>query len=263
VGRLPAGPPGLTDALVTLAREWAERSCLDQGLAVKIRDPRTLRDVAQLLGASVSGSDPPDGGQPGGVEAVVPTAARTDEDVVEHGGDDRVLSCEGQVGPTLPQGGRVADVTLKDRDAASRHETRCNERSRPWHRAESPPNCLFVLFCRTFSFCGSQTAITSALGGATLREARAKNPSPAGPWRGGRLRSGQSAAHSQRPQATIDVSCPSEGRRIGCERSFQGLTSRLIHAPVPLGRVAGAALHPQSRPRPAPGPHCKQSASFF
>ena len=101
MGRLPAGPPGLTDDLVTLAREWAERSCLDQGLAVRISDARTLRDVAQLLGASVEGSDPPDGGQPRGVEAVVPSPTGTDDDVVEDGSHDRVLSCEGQVGPTL------------------------------------------------------------------------------------------------------------------------------------------------------------------
>ncbi len=118
MGRLPAGSPGLTDDLVTVAREWAERSCLDQGLSVKVSDPRTLRDVAQLLGASVEGSDPPDGGQPGGVEAVVSAPSGGNDDVVEHGCDDRVLSCDAQVGPTLPQSGRVADVTLKDRHAA-------------------------------------------------------------------------------------------------------------------------------------------------
>jgi len=118
VGRPRAGSRGLTDDLVTRARQWAERSCLDQQLPLKITDPRTLRDVAQLLGASVERSDSPDGREPGGVEAVVPAPAGTDDDVVEDGGDDRVLSREGQVGPTLPQSGRVADVTLEDRDAA-------------------------------------------------------------------------------------------------------------------------------------------------
>ena len=118
MGRPRAGSRGLTDDLRTCARQWAERSCLDQGLALKIRDPRMLRDVAQLLGASVEGSDPPDRREPGGIEAVVPPPAGTDDEVVEDGGDDRVLSCEGQVGPPLPQGGRVADVTLEDRDAA-------------------------------------------------------------------------------------------------------------------------------------------------
>lgn len=118
MGLLPAGLPGLTDDLRERARAWAERSCLSQGVAVKISDPRTLRDVAQLLGASVERSHAPDGLQPGGVEAVVPAPTGADDDVVEDGGDDRVLPREGQVGPALPQGGRMADVTLEDRDAA-------------------------------------------------------------------------------------------------------------------------------------------------
>ena len=118
MGRLPVGPPGLTDDLRTRARQWAERSCLDQGLALKISDPRTLRDVAQLLGASVDGSDPPDRLQPGGVEAVVAAPAGADDDMVEDGSHDRVLPREGQVGPPLPQGGCMADVPLEDRDAA-------------------------------------------------------------------------------------------------------------------------------------------------
>ncbi len=108
----------MTDDLRECARAWAERSCVEQGLPVKISDARTLRDVAQLLGATVEGSDPPDGGQAGGVEAVVPAPTGTDDDVVEDGGHDRVLPREGQVGPPLPQGGRMADVPLEDRDAA-------------------------------------------------------------------------------------------------------------------------------------------------
>ena len=118
MGRLPAGWRGLTDDLQACARHWAERSCLDQQLPLKISDPRTLRDVAQLLGASVDGSDPPDRLQPGGVEAVVPAPTGADDDVVEDGGHDRVLPREGQVGPALPQGGCMADVPLEDRDAA-------------------------------------------------------------------------------------------------------------------------------------------------
>lgn len=92
MARLPAGPPGLTDNLAALAREWAERSCVDQGLVVKISDRRTLRDVAQLLGASVGGSDPPDGGQPRGVEAVVAAPTGADRDVVEDGDAIRRLA---------------------------------------------------------------------------------------------------------------------------------------------------------------------------
>ena len=118
MGRPRAGWRGLTDDLQALAHSWAERSCLDQGLPVKVRDVGTLRDVAQLLGASVVGSHPPHGAQAGGIEAVVPPASGTDEDVVEDGGDDRVLSRQGQVGPALAQGGCLADVPLEDRDAA-------------------------------------------------------------------------------------------------------------------------------------------------
>ena len=118
VARPPAGPPGLSDDLAALARAWAERSCLDQGLPSKITDSRTLRDVASLLGAKVERLDPPDGGKPGGIEAVVPTPAGADEEVVEDCGDDGVLSRQGQVGPTLAQGGSMADVPLEDRDAA-------------------------------------------------------------------------------------------------------------------------------------------------
>ncbi len=118
MARLPAGSRGLTDDLRTCARQWAERSCLDQGLPLKISDPRTLRDVAQLLGVADADSDLPDGGEAVGVEAVVPSPTGADNDVVEVGGDDRVLPREGQVGPTPPQGGCLADVPLEDRDAA-------------------------------------------------------------------------------------------------------------------------------------------------
>ena len=112
------GRVALTDDLVALARQWAERSCLDQGLAVKISDARMLRDVAQLLGARAEGSDPPDGGQAVGVEAVVPAPSGADDDVLEDGSHDRMLPRQGQVGPALPQGGCMADVPLEDRDAA-------------------------------------------------------------------------------------------------------------------------------------------------
>ena len=108
----------MTDHLREQARAWAERSCLDQGLAVKITDSRTLRDVASLLGVNLGGSDLPHGGQAVGIEAVVPAPTGADDHVVEDGGDDRVLPRQGQVGPALPQGGCLADMPLEDRDAA-------------------------------------------------------------------------------------------------------------------------------------------------
>lgn len=63
-------------------------------------------------------SSAPDGDEAALVEAVVATPTRSNSDVIEDGGDDRMLPREGQVGPALAQGGSVADVPLKDRDAA-------------------------------------------------------------------------------------------------------------------------------------------------
>jgi hypothetical protein len=123
VPRRRSGPRGLTDDQRAHAQAWAERFCLDQHLPLKITDSRTLRDVANLLGGVVARSDPPDGGQPGVVEAVVASPAGADDDVVEDGGDDRVLPGEGQVGPALPQrhgGGESVRFHTTHRGAAGR-----------------------------------------------------------------------------------------------------------------------------------------------
>jgi hypothetical protein len=49
--RRPAGRPGLSESLTVRAHQWAEQSCLDQQLPAKMRDPRTVKRVARLLGA--------------------------------------------------------------------------------------------------------------------------------------------------------------------------------------------------------------------
>jgi hypothetical protein len=50
VGRPPAGRSGADgDDLAARARAWAERTCLDQGVALKISDPQTIASVAELL----------------------------------------------------------------------------------------------------------------------------------------------------------------------------------------------------------------------
>jgi hypothetical protein len=49
VGRPPAGRSGADD-LQARARACAERSCLDQGVPVKVADRRVLAEVADLLG---------------------------------------------------------------------------------------------------------------------------------------------------------------------------------------------------------------------
>ena len=50
MGRPPAGLSGLDDDLAARAKAWVERSCMDQGLPVKVTDPRVLAEVAELLG---------------------------------------------------------------------------------------------------------------------------------------------------------------------------------------------------------------------
>ena len=88
MGRLRAGSPGQQDDLRACARAWVERSCLDQQIPLKITDPKTLREVAALLGAR---SDPPDGAEPARVEPVEAAPAGADNQVIENGGDDPML----------------------------------------------------------------------------------------------------------------------------------------------------------------------------
>lgn len=86
------------------ARAWVEASCASQGLPVKVSDVFVLAQVAGLLGvparpvaggapsgtADVSGA--PGGREPADVELVVAASAGGDDEVVEDGGDDRVLA---------------------------------------------------------------------------------------------------------------------------------------------------------------------------
>ena len=82
---------------------WVEASCASQRLPVQVADPGVLAQVASLLGATpgpsrvaasrtapVSGA--PDGAEAAGIETVVAASAGVDGDVVEDGGDDRVLT---------------------------------------------------------------------------------------------------------------------------------------------------------------------------
>ena len=93
MARRPAGSPGLSDDLIAKARAWAERSFLDQHLPSQVTDTRALREIASLLGA-IGGSDPPDGFEPARVEPVQAPPAGADDDMIEHGGDDRPLPTE-------------------------------------------------------------------------------------------------------------------------------------------------------------------------
>jgi hypothetical protein len=95
--------PGPTDELRAAAAAWAEQSALAQGLPAKVEQAEVLRAVAVLLGmkAKHSGSGAPDGSEPGRVEAVIAAPAWSDDDVVEHGGNDLLLPGQAQAGPSL------------------------------------------------------------------------------------------------------------------------------------------------------------------
>lgn len=57
MGRPRAGSRGLNEALHAEARRWAEESCLDQQLPVKVTDGPTVLDIA-LLVSGTSSSEP-------------------------------------------------------------------------------------------------------------------------------------------------------------------------------------------------------------
>jgi hypothetical protein len=73
--------PGLDEQLRAQAQAWAEETALAQGLPARVADHDVLRDVAALLG--LKGSVAPDGAEAGGVEAVEPSPAGADDDVLE------------------------------------------------------------------------------------------------------------------------------------------------------------------------------------
>ena len=90
----------MTDPDVVAA--WVEASCASQGLPLRVADPAILAQVAGLLGAgpgvsreaprrSDSGSGTPVGADAVGVEAVEAATGGRDGDVVDQGGDNRVL----------------------------------------------------------------------------------------------------------------------------------------------------------------------------
>ena len=95
MGRRPAGEPG-TD-LAALARAWLEGSCAAQGVPVKLVDRKVLAASAELLcqARGAGGLGAPDGFEAGGVEAVVATAARLDDQVIHHCGNDGLLAGQG------------------------------------------------------------------------------------------------------------------------------------------------------------------------
>ncbi len=88
------GRGAATDAVKDAARRLADSSCREQGLDPKVTDPVVLGKLAGLLR-----SDPPGGGDPGGVEAVTAAHRRADGDVLNQGREDGPLTTERQVAP--------------------------------------------------------------------------------------------------------------------------------------------------------------------
>lgn len=100
VGHPPAGQPG-TD-LAAEARAWAEGSCAEQGLPVKVADGGTLSVVCELLGARGSLLDAPDGLEAARIESVVPTPTGIHDDVRQDGRDNGALPSQREVAPSVP-----------------------------------------------------------------------------------------------------------------------------------------------------------------
>jgi hypothetical protein len=106
-----ASVPPTSDAV----RSWVEASCAAQGVPVLVRDPAVVRQVGVLLagrraGGCTRGSasirpaptclQPPDCLHPVRVEpAPADEGGRVDDDVVDHGLDDRDLPAQVQLGP--------------------------------------------------------------------------------------------------------------------------------------------------------------------
>ncbi|MCW2725140.1 MAG: hypothetical protein JWN35_2061 [Frankiales bacterium] len=96
--------------------EWVARSCMAQGLPVKVSEARTVEQVRVLLTgqagrtaparqrgrcAPAGRSQPPDRPDPGGVEGLGAGRPWSDDRVVEHGADDRGLPGQVQSCPRI------------------------------------------------------------------------------------------------------------------------------------------------------------------
>ena len=130
MGHRRVGLPGLADIPPEVVRAWVEASCAAQGLAVGVTDLGVVTQVAGLLGApsrpQAGGepskrprrSDTPDGTEPARVEPVEATTARTDDKMVEDGGDDRVLPMQRESLPPFAQPSGVANEPVERGRAA-------------------------------------------------------------------------------------------------------------------------------------------------
>lgn len=84
-----------TNAMREEARRLAVSSCREQGLDPKVTDPVVLGKLAALLGSEL-----PDGGDAGRVEAVATAHCGVDRDVLDQGPEDGPPATERKVAPS-------------------------------------------------------------------------------------------------------------------------------------------------------------------
>jgi len=124
-GHRCVGLPGRADTRPEVVRAWVEASCSAQGVPARVSDAAVVAAVAGLLGVAfppegggatsglAADSDAPDRRETAGIEAVETPAPGADHEVVEHGGDDRVLAVQRETLPALAQPDSVTDVPVE------------------------------------------------------------------------------------------------------------------------------------------------------
>ena len=99
---------------------WVMKSCVAQGVPLKVTDGRSIDKVRTLLsgkpgrGASSGGatgerSKAPKGSDPLGVKRRRPRGARANDGMIENGLDDGNLTAEVETGPLAPE-----SITMSD-----------------------------------------------------------------------------------------------------------------------------------------------------
>ncbi len=97
---------------------WVRATCAAQGLPEKVSDPTILRKVAVLLRPGLAGLPVPNRRYSRRVKPIAATDGRSDQSVIEKGGDDVALAGEGQFTPLSAQGGGVGEVAAKGSGSA-------------------------------------------------------------------------------------------------------------------------------------------------
>ncbi len=97
---------------------WVRASCEEQGLPEKVSDPTILRKVAVLLRPALAGLPVPNRRYSRRVKPIPAADRGSDQDVVEHSGDDVSLPGKGKPAPLAAQEGRVGEIAAEGGGAA-------------------------------------------------------------------------------------------------------------------------------------------------